>query len=1250
MIKITAKHIQLWTEGDKKVSEAQLPQLIRRLISNLCTTSWLHIPSWDNTSTPWYDGVVNIIDGKWFFPDWDCVIEVWTDEGIRAKADGDYAKRKGDPKCNPKETNFVFVTSRLFSKSSEWVQEKEKEWFWKSVTVINSDDIEHLLDNSLPVALWFYNLLWFSSTIESIEQAWKKFSSATEKQLIPDIILTARETQVEKLLESIRSSSWKIEIKADSRLESFWFILSALYSDPVLSSRVVVVYNEKDLDEITNSYESLIIVPHFIPRNIGVALQRGHTLVFPNGKEWLKGIRMNASIELERMNRENRIKGLTLILWDKDSAEEVYSDTRWYFYQLVRSPMLGSNVSSDPQWLNDFERKFLHTILFLTEWDDNKDAPLVSACLGADYSEIREKLVALSQYEDSPIRNVWWNVWQVISKSDLFTLLWQSFDETLIRNYEEVVVKALADEDTSFDLEKKDRYLASIHNKWQTYSGWIKQWISDSLCLLADIGNNGTRSYIDKVVDRIFESTQNPYKMIFNLGSNIRLLAESSPEIFLSYIESNIDWLAWLFDPGTSDFMTSRSEHVHLMWALEILWWNPEYLYRVTKILIQLSEKYESKIQSNLSNRPMGSLTSLFILWQRSTSANMDEKITILQSISKEHPQTVFKLITQLLETTSASTPVEPCYRDWSDHGLWVVTHKEYYDYAFACIDLLSDLFSQDINGTFVSILDILNKFPWDKQNKILDVLLSHDFSSVTDSARLEARKNIREIFMRKSLYEEEIYWSEEKLLQTYALLVPKNTVRENEYVFNGGYGVFVLERRGDYKKTDFDIQEEIAKEERVKTIVEIYKNFWINWIKELVQNLEMQWGLIEAIITSWILDDRLYEEMFNLLDEDSSLLFTFGINFLNTLARNNDSRFIYSIENIENITSDKMLARFILSIDDPNIKFSLIRSQSENIQELFWSDLEKLNWWWIFRGDDYSEANYVLSELNKRWLLNIAFEIISRISHSHKLDLVDTKIILETFRLLVPYVNSWKHIQSLDYHLTEVLKYFYWLEKDGKISSSEIIGLEIQYIKTLENPLMINKELSEKPGFLVDMLMRVYKARHEEWKVVSEEEQKIASNVWYILHNFSRIPWTKDDWTIDEDFLRDYISEAIKLLNECDRLEIWSQKIWEVLAHAPEWKDGIWPCEEVRNIIDYFKSEQLIRGFEVWKSNLRWTTMRWLFDGWKLERDLAEKYFWWADKLKISHPFTAKALKELWKSYQHQADREDISVELERD
>lgn len=1249
MIKITSSQIQQWTVVDKKQSEQMLPELVRRLIASLCEVEDLHIPSGDSISNPWYDGIVNILSGNWFFPDWNCVIEIWTDHGIKAKADSDFIKRKADPKCNPKETNYVFVTSRLFSKSSDWAKEKSKEWFWKSVKAINSNDLEYLLDNSISSALWFNEILGQSNTFESIDSAWNKFSLVTEKKLTSDIVLSGRTTQVEKLLETVRLGSGKIEVKADSQLESFGFILSTLLSDASIRSKVIVVYNESDLDYITHQYKNLIIVPHFIPKNIGLALQQRHIVLFPNGKEWLKNIKMNASIELERMSREDRINWLLTILWKKDSAERLYADTRWYFYQLVRSPALGPNISSNPIWLDKFDKKLLHTILFLTEWEDAKDGILVSACLGEEYSKIRERLVQLSQCEDSPIRNIWGNVWQVISKSDLFTLLGESFDDTLVKNYEEIVIRTIADEDTSFDLEKKDRFMASVYDKWETYSGRVKQWICDSLCLLADIGDTSTQSYIDLVVGKIFASTHDPYKLIYNLGSNIRLLAEASPEIFLKYISSNIDWLAWLFDPWTNDFMRSRSEHVNLMWALEMLGWNPEYLPKVTDILIQLSDKYENQIQPNFSNRPMWSLTSLFIFWQRSTSATLEDKVAILRKLSENHPKIVFNLIVELLETTTATTPVEPNYRDWVDNDLWIVTNKEYYDFAFSCIDLLINLFELDVKRSYITMLDIINKFSLDRQNIILDIFLRNDFKDEIDQDLLEARKKIREIFMRESLYEEKVYGDVDKIMQVYALLKPHNPLLERAYVFGWGYGVFVIERKGDYKKTDFDVQEKIAKEERTKTFIDIYTTFWINWIKELIPFLEMPWGLAGAITNSWIFDQKLYNEIFSLLNEDNPQLFTFGINFLNDLSRNKDANFLNTVEHLEDIVSEKILARFILSMEDPNIKFSLLRKQSEIVQEIFWKDLEIVNWWWILRDDGYSEANYVLTELNKRWLFNISLEVLSRISHSHRLDDVDTKIIFDIFKWLVWYINSGKRVTNIEHHIKEILTYLYSLEKNWKPISGEIRWLEIQYIKTLDNPLMINKALAEKPEFLVEMIIQVYKARNEESRIISDEEQKIASNVWHILHHFSRIPGTQDNGSIDEEFLTNYITKAIELLEACDRLEIWSQKIWEVLAHSPIGKDLVWPCEAVRNVIDKFNSEPIIRGFDVGKSNLRGTTMRWMFDWWDQERELAKRYLDWADKLNISNPITANALRWLWKSYQQQAEREDISAELDR-
>ncbi len=89
------------------------------------------------------------------------------------------------------------------------------------------------------------------------------------------------------------------------------------------------------------------------------------------------------------------------------------------------------------------------------------------------------------------------------------------------------------------------------------------------------------QSVLDEVVDSVLNLEENPNKTLYDIGGNLRRLAEASPDTFLEFIEKNMDLLSESFQ-GSTGMLMGGNYHTNLLWALEILSWNKDYLSRVT--------------------------------------------------------------------------------------------------------------------------------------------------------------------------------------------------------------------------------------------------------------------------------------------------------------------------------------------------------------------------------------------------------------------------------------------------------------------------------------------------------------------------------------------------------------------------------------------------------------------------------------------------------------------------------------------
>jgi hypothetical protein len=102
------------------------------------------------------------------------------------------------------------------------------------------------------------------------------------------------------------------------------------------------------------------------------------------------------------------------------------------------------------------------------------------------------------------------------------------------------------------------------------------------------------------------------------------------------------------------------------------------------------------------------------------------------------------------------------------------------------------------------------------------------------------------------------------------------------------------------------------------------------------------------------------------------------------------------------------------------------------------------------------------------------------------------------------------------------------------------------------------------------------------------------------------------------------------------------------LLSNAPVGADGVWPDEQVRQVMEDVQSEEMMNGAHTGVYNSR--GVHWRGEGGDQERELAEKYRKWGEALQFSHPFVSShLLMKLAKTYDYEANREDTEAGIRR-
>jgi hypothetical protein len=210
---------------------------------------------------------------------------------------------------------------------------------------------------------------------------------------------------------------------------------------------------------------------------------------------------------------------------------------------------------------------------------------------------------------------------------------------------------------------------------------------------------------------------------------------------------------------------------------------------------------------------------------------------------------------------------------------------------------------------------------------------------------------------------------------------------------------------------------------------------------------------------------------------------------------------------------------------------------------------------------------------------------------------------------------------------------------------------LEWHFLRLLNRagsgPVVLYRWLASHPAFFIEMLGCLYRSESAQEKAATESEpanhRRIqAESAFHLLREWCLIPGTQTDGSIDEPQLRGWITEARGLARDGSYLGVCDSTVGGLLSHSSEESDGSWPCKAVRNVLDFFASDELLRGFEIGIYNSRGVVSRGHHEGGGQERALADKFDNHARDIEIANPKTAAVLRRVAERYRQDANEED--------
>ncbi|KYG97087.1 hypothetical protein ABEW24_24730 [Paenibacillus jamilae] len=1255
---VTANDISNWTETQKRRAEELLPLLVKRLILASCNPKVIDFPSGDSVAIGGWDGILEVEQGNEYIPAGSSGWEFGTNSGVKGKADDDYDKRTKSPSpLTTADSTFIFVTSRPWTQKNKWVEYKKLEAKWKDIKGINAEVLVEWLERCPAVHRWFAETIGKRSVnLWDIDQAWEKLSHSTTVNLTKDFFLYERDIEQMTLRRLLEGSPSVIRIKSQSKIEAYAFLLANLQQNESYAARCLVVNNQSGWDFISESNQTLILIPNgFQPNGIGSAVNKGHYVLISVDQN-----DMNKSmIVLQKQPRIARQNALMKLGFEEGKAAEIYSDTKGYLEPILRHELMNPIDFVVPIWRDNTSLDVLFAIFFATEWDENKeyDRKTLASLSNLAYEELEKIIIKLSKLDDPPIRKLG-SIWQVVSKIDLWLVIARWISKPYLERFRYAINNVISEVDPSFELPSEKRSMANILGATPLYSKRLKSGLADSMAIVSVYGdeyvdhNEGDKpsSLISYWVGQLFKENNSTAFWYSNDGI-MRLLAESAPNAFLDAVENsnsgNESAILGLFNTE-SDVGFGGCNHSGLLWALELVSWNKNFFSKACLSLARLSEIDPG---GKMGDRPFNSLIDIFLGWVNNTLVTHEERLQVLSNVLiPQHPDIAWQLMIKLLfnNTTVSSGICKPEYREWSSDIEREVSRSSHIEYVRGIVDLLLLEAHNNTEDRIIDLIENFDSFDPEQQCKVIDLMFTFRINDVQFDKRMKIIAKLREtIAHHREFSDAKWAWPElllSRLEEVLELVNFKDVINGSRFLFDDSWPDLIEPIR----RKEFDLYEREKQLQcrRIEAFENILKQQGENGVKELLVSCKLPYLVGGIAYRSTYSDDAIVMALSWLEDKGNLGRFAKGLVSSFAMERFDDVKDILNNSSQWSVGKKvQFLLCMPLEMDTINLVYNL---PSEGIS-LYWSNLNHYS----LSGKNTELITLIATKLLENNRPLAAIDAVGQLFHGG-IDTSDLNIHLISsilFRIATnPSDINKITLQHVRHTILEALEF---LQDCGRIDESEIRQLEWMYLKSFKFsgfvPRYLMKSIAEEPMFFVQLITWGFNRQIGNDSVEDlddgfiEQRQEIARELVDIAFILPR----GKDGDLDPNLLLDWVKTARQEFIKAGRVDIGDNRIGHYLSGCPIGKDSIWPHESVRSVIENIKSNKLDIAIRVGHINARGMTSRSSFDGGEQERTLADLYNTNAELIQLTYPRTADILRSIARSYEHDASWQDREVEL---
>ena len=1074
---------------------------------------------------------------------------------------------------------FVFVTPRRWPRKTTWIAKKKLEKRWKDVRAYDASDLEQWMEQSPAAQTWFSNL---EENVRSLERCWCDWATATKPELHPSLFSATTKVWYETLRSFLtKDDAGLLIITADSTEEALAFLSQGL-ATPELEShrdRVLVFDKTGTLPKLAQANTDFIAVIHTreVERELGPFCNSLKSiLVYP------RNANVKPDVILEPINSDAFSKALQAMGKSRDEINKL-ALASGRSLTVLRRQLASVPADGKPVWAkNSTTASKLVPLVLAGVWNtrNKTDQKILSELAGTSFETVEKNILDLLRVDDPPI----WSVGEhqgVVSKIDSLFAIASSFTRTDLDRFLEIARKVLGEDDPALDLPESFRYAAPLYGKMREFSRALRESISETLVLLAVYGKDlfGTHLGFDgeseaRRIVRDFLVPLTTRKLEAN-NNELPLYAEAAPTEFLNIIERDLraeePKVMGLLKPVDNALVYS-CPRTGLLWALEALAWNPTTFPRVVTILGQLSE---IDINDNWGNKPFESLYMIFRAWMPQTGANLELRLKAVNMLLDKHPAVGWNICLQQINPKRRTGPLhsyKPKWRtDGSEESVETLEPNPEFVKEMVKILLSRQLYTV---GMLCDLVNNLHALTQDNQTRVWEIIDQWRNAGAPDEELAKLRETIRTTVLTHPGAENEWRASMTKKTRTvYEKLQPKDVICRHEWLFRQPWiDESADEIAGGMSK--LRMHKEHIRKLRFEALTDIVQEQGIPGIFALSEKGETQLQIGDLLVD--ILTDEQIEKLLlkclRLTEEKPC----HGGIITGTLGSLDNERRKRFHTNLQNKVSEKEMLKLLLLSPYQASTWELVDQLSTEARNRYWAEVNPQ-----YKGGSPEENNKSIRRLLEAQRPRAAFA-----STQYMLDEIQPPLLVE---MLLAMAKSDKE-ENEGWQLNDcaIRNAFKLLNSNSELTLGEKAALEYAYLEVLSPPygeknpqaiLHLERCIEELPELFVQAVAYAHK-RKDNKEVPPGNREDLAKRGRQLLEAIKRIPGQEEASKEEQyDKLSRWVASVRESCASLNLLNVADEHLGNLFSKALPDKNGVWPCETVRDVMEDLKSEDVSVG-----------------------------------------------------------------------